>query len=288
MKRSSLRRGLIAAVIAAAALLWADLGGGSLGGRAAAAPLDLSGMNLVFDERFEALSVSPYGPGTRWIAHTPWHGDFGDAAFADPAPGFPFSLTPEGLRIELRRQPDGRWRSGLLSSTDPAGDGFALRYGYFEMRAKLPSGPGVWPAFWLDSRPPPGSTDPSIEIDVIEHYGKFPAAFNSTVTVWTKPGMGANRSQMQINAVPSGTLSETFHDYGVDVGPEWIVFYLDRTEIWRVATPPEHRHGFTILVDLGLGGGWPIDRTPNPSFMVVQYIRAYSAAGTTAAEPSGR
>jgi hypothetical protein len=249
-----------------------------LGGAGPDATLDVSRMTLVFDEPFKTLSVSPHGPGTRWTAHTPWGGDFGDAAFADPAPGFPFSLTPDGLRIEMRKQPDGHWRSGLLASTDAAGDGFAPRYGYFEIRAKLPPGPGVWPAFWLDSVPPPGSPDPSIEIDVFEYYGKFPAVFNSTVTVWTKPDAGPRRSRMRAHAVPPGSLSDAFHTYGVKVDPEWIVFYLDRGEIWRVPTPPEHRHGLTILVDLGLGSGWPIDQTPNPSDMFVDYIRAYADA----------
>ena len=37
--------------------------------------------------------MSAWGPGTRWIAHTPWHGDFGDAAFSDPLPGFPFATA---------------------------------------------------------------------------------------------------------------------------------------------------------------------------------------------------
>jgi hypothetical protein len=30
-----------------------------------------------------------------------------------------------------------------------------------------------------------------------------------------------------------------------------------------------------ILVDLALGAGWPIDHTPNPSIMKVDYVRAY-------------
>jgi hypothetical protein len=33
---------------------------------------------------------------------------------------------------------------------------------------------------------------------------------------------------------------------------------------------------FTILVNLGLGSGWPIDKTPNPSIMEVDYIRVWS------------
>jgi hypothetical protein len=238
--------------------------------------LDLSRFDLVFDERFTNLNVSAYGPGTTWIAHTPWGGDFGDAAFADPKPGFPFSVADGVGRIELRKAENGRWQSGLLATVDPRGNGFTLTYGYFEMRAKLPAGPGVWPAFWLDSVPPKDSLDASIEIDVFEQYGKFPANFNSTVTVWPRIATVKSRSEQKINWVPPGSLSRRFHDYGVDVGPEWIVFYFDRKEIWRIRTPPEHRHGLMILADLGLGSGWPIDKTPNPSFMYIEYIRAYA------------
>ncbi len=245
---------------------------------AAGQALDFSRLKLVFDEDFKALSVSAGGPGTRWTSHTPWGGDFGDAQFVNPQPNFPFSVADGVGRIELRKSADGHWQSGLLSSIDPARNGFMLQYGYFEMRAKLPAGPGVWPAFWLDSLPPPTSNDPSVEIDVMEHYGKFPAAFNSTVTVWPKVDRSTRQSQMKINTVPSGSLSQDFHDYGVRVDPAWIVFYLDRIEIWRVKTPPEHRHGLMILVDLGLGAGWPIDQTPNPSYMYIDYVRAWAPA----------
>ncbi len=252
------------------------LGASVLPRMADANTLDVSHLKLVFDEDFNDLSVSARGPGTRWTAHTPWGGDFGDATFVDPTSGFPFSVSNGMLRIEMRKAENGHWQSGLMASVDPAGEGFSLRYGYFEMRAKLPAGPGVWPGFWLDSLIPPNSTDPSIEVDIIEHYGKFPDAFNSTVTVWPKSKDVRQRSEMNINHVPPGSLSRDFHTYGAQVDPEWTVFYLDRVEIWRARTPPEHKHGLMILVDLGLGGGWPIDQAPNPSYMYVDYIRAYS------------
>jgi hypothetical protein len=238
--------------------------------------LDLAGRKLLFDEDFRQLSVSARGPGTQWIAHTPWGGDFGDAAFADPEPGFPFGVTDGVFHIELRRNAAGTWQSGLLATQDPQGNGFAARYGYFEMRAKLPPGPGTWPGFWLDAMTPQGSPDPSVEVDVIEQYGKFPGNYNSTVTVWPKPGHGKPDSHMHINTVASGTMAAAYHTYGVDVGPEWIVFYMDREETWRIRTPVEHTHPLMILVDLALGSGWPIDQTPSPSFMDIDYIRVFA------------
>src|SRR5260370_28690012 len=73
--------------------------------------IDLKQYRLVFDEDFNTLDVSAVGPGSRWIAHTPWAGDFGDAQFADPTPGFPFSISDGILRIEARKGADGKWRS---------------------------------------------------------------------------------------------------------------------------------------------------------------------------------
>ena len=241
-----------------------------------AAELNVSALELVFDETFRDLSVSPNGPNTRWKAHTPWHGDFGDATFVNPQPGFPFNKVGGEFQIEMRKNLVGHWESGLLSTVGPDGEGFKLRYGYFEMRAKLPAGPGVWPAFWLNAQPAKGTGDPAIEVDIFEHYGKFPAAYNTTVTVWPTAGAGQKpRSTAQIIPVASGSLSSGFHDFGAKIDPAWTVFYFDRIEVWRTATPPEHHTGFMILADLGLGGGWPIDGAPNPSAMWIEYVRAY-------------
>jgi hypothetical protein len=34
-----------------------------------------------------------------------------------------------------------------------------------------------------------------------------------------------------------------------------------------------------VLLDLGLGSGWPIDKAPSPSVMEVEYVRAYQKDG---------
>jgi beta-glucanase (GH16 family) len=260
----------VAAAVAALLCLSAETGSSDR------ATLDLSKFKLVFSDDFKHLDVSPYGPGTVWKAHTPWYGDFGDAKFADPSPGFPFDVANGVFRIEMRKTPDGKWESGLLATKDPYGGGFQLRYGYFELRAKLPAGPGVWPAFWLGSESPKGSLDPGLEVDVFEAYGKFPAAYNSTVTVWPKIDKAHRTSSWKQIKVPPGSLSAAFHSYGVAVMPDWITFYLDGAETWRVKTPEEHKLGLGILIDLGLGAGWPIDHAPNPSYLEIQYVRAYA------------
>jgi hypothetical protein len=247
------------------------------------AELDFSKLTPTFTEDFDdVLSVSPWGPNTRWIAHTPWAGDFGDARFADPLLGiFPFTTENGILRIEAKKDSDGKWASGLLASSDPNGRGFAQQYGYFEMRAKLPKGPGVWPAFWLasvvDKKAPT-----AFEIDVLEYYGNNSSRYQANVHAFQQhPVENAPASNyvwppLPFDVkVPPDALTDNFNTYGVMVTPEWIIFYLNRHEEFRMRTPPEHQRPLQVLVNLALGSGWPIDKTPNPSFMYVDYVHVY-------------
>lgn len=235
------------------------------------AAIDPDKFKLVFDESFDRLDVSAWGPNTRWIAHTPWNGDFGNARFVDPKGDFPFSVRDGVLTITARKTDKG-WQSGLLASTDPKGNGFSQRYGYFEMRARFPAGEGVWPAFWLVSR---GDVK-SVEVDVVEHYGHLPGRYTASLHIWDRKDPKLTKSFHQWVNVPPGTLSNDFHTYGVSVDPQQTRYYFDRKEVWSIATPQELTLPLTVLLDLGLGAGWPIDQAPNPFSMQVDYVRAWA------------
>ncbi|MBO1909654.1 glycoside hydrolase family 16 protein [Microvirga sp. 3-52] len=236
--------------------------------------IDLDKYILTFEEEFYTLDVSSRGPDTRWIAQTPWGGNFGKAAFAAPKPGFPFSIEDGVLRIEARKDNNGKWRSGLLASVDLSGKGFSQQYGYFEIRAKLPIGEGLWPAFWLIGLDRETHT---AEIDVLEHYGHAPDRYKSAVHVWNRSDRGKSRSVYHQNPVLAGSLYDQFNTYGVDVGPKWIRFFFNRAEVWRTRTPPHHRQPMYVLLNLGLGGGPPINNAPSPAYMFIDYVRAYQA-----------
>ncbi len=247
--------------------------------------LNLDGYELTFADEFDTVpDVSPWGPGTRWIAHTPWDGDFGDAAFMDPQPGFPFTVDNGILRIEARKDDafiaTDRWKrfwgAGCLASNDRKGNGFAQQYGYFVMRAKLPSGVGVWPAFWLassfDRTDAQAGKDGTIEIDVIEYYGR-PETYQSVVHVWEP---APHHAEGNTAYTSRGFCTDSFRDYGVMVEPDWITMYADGVAVWRTKTPPEHKRPLMLLLNLALGSGWPIDQVKNPTYMYVDYVRVYA------------
>lgn len=232
--------------------------------------LDVDNMTLTFQDAFDTLSISAWGPGTRWIAHTPWNGDFGGARFADPSGEFPFAVQDGMLRITAARDSEGVWRSGLIASVDSDGNGFAQQYGYFEMRARLPDGPGVWPAFWLIGKDRSKAT---AEIDVIEYYGDKPGAYSSTVHVWHRDGRH-DSDYSRIKAFATANPAD-MHRYGVKIDSDFIRMYFDGSLVWKTKVLPEHRQPMYILIDLGIVDGITKVAAADPSFMFVDYVRAY-------------
>lgn len=239
----------------------------------------------VMMEEFNDLSISSsvFGP-TRWTAHTPWNGDFGDAQFLDPSGSGPFEIKNNILTITASKQENGKWTSGLIAAADATGAGTGTQYGYFEARMKMPPGPGTWPAFWLASLKPANTGDGNVEIDIIEYYGQFPSAYHSVVHVWFKDRARSIGSD-KIVRIPENSLIEEFHTFGVDISPQNIVFIRDGVEQWSFPTPHELNGPMYPLLNLALGGGWPIDETPNPSVLLIDYVQG--AGGHPRAARSG-
>jgi beta-glucanase (GH16 family) len=149
------------------------------------------------------------------------------------------------------------------------------------MKARLPIGMGVWPAFWLVGV---DKTRRAAEIDVMEFYGGFPGDYHSVAHLWEdhKDLMGHGH----LTAVPYGSLSGAFNTYGVLIDPAVTTFYLNRRRVWSIPTPPEYRQPMYILANLALGGGWPIDQLSSPQVMDIQYIHVFQAMGARADAPA--
>jgi beta-glucanase (GH16 family) len=242
----------------------------------AAEPSQSCELHPLLLEEFDELraSANRIGPA-RWTAHTPWAGDFGEAAFANPGPKGPFKIENGILSITASKDQNGRWTSGLLAAADASGAGTGTRYGYFEARMKMPAGRGTWPAFWLAALKPAAMTEGNVEIDVIEYYGQFPSAYQAATHIWYKDPQ-KTRGEAQKIDIPADSLLNEFHTFGVDISPQAIVFFLDSKPVWAQPTPPELDGPLYPLVNLALGGGWPIDQAPNPSTLLIDYVHVFA------------
>ena len=244
-------------------------------------PSPVAGCELtpVMMEEFDTLKAAAWklDPGVRWTAHTPWNGDFGDAKFIDPGPDGPFSVDDGILSITAKRDENGKWTSGLLAAADSSGAGTGTQWGYFEARMKFPPGPGTWPAFWVVPLEPVPGPDGNIELDVVEYYGRSTGEYGISIHAWYDD-KEKYRLDDYFHKVPANSLIDNWNTYGVDISPQAIVFYLNREEVWRQPTPSEIDTPMYPIVNLGLGAGWPIDKTPNPSVLLVDYVHVYGRA----------
>lgn len=240
-----------------------------------------AGYHLTFDDEFNSLSISDVnGAGTKWYSHTVQCCMYDTstpstptymAGITAPAGQDPYSLVSGGgLDIRLQKT-NGAWYSGVLATVDSTGKGFAQQYGYFEMMAKFPSAPGTWPAFWLLNSAALTSQANAGEIDVVESYMQFPNYVNTTLHDWTPPATTPFYQQAQVANLSSG-----YHIFGMLWTAQTITFYCDGVKLYSTPTPAIMNQPYYPIIDLGLGGGWPTNQTPQQNDMIVKYVRVYA------------
>jgi beta-glucanase (GH16 family) len=155
---------------------------------------------------------------------------------------------------------------------------FAFQYGYMEIRAKVPYGNGLWPAFW--TLPADLSWPP--EIDVFEILGNAPHIINMHYHYPT-----ANGGDGDSGAKWAGPdFSADWHTYAVDWEPHAIIWYVDGIERRRY-TDASHivSKPMYLVANLAVGGDWP--GSPNritrfPSYFEIDYIRVWRRAASPA------
>lgn len=233
---------------------------------------------LYFDD-FTALDLTKYL--TRWWytpaladgCSLPGNGELQLYVNADgPLRAKPWTVANSVLALTATPDPTHGYLSGMLNSHGQ----FSRTYGYFAIRAKLPKGAGVWPAFWLLRED--GSWPP--EIDVFEWINSTPPAVN----MGTHSAIGGgNVPQGGFVAIPDPTTD--FHEYGVDWQADVCTFYLDGKLVLTAPTPADMNQPMYFIVNLAVGG-WagPPDPAAFPATLLVDWIgvwASHSAKGAT-------
>lgn len=147
---------------------------------------------------------------------------------------------------------------------------FSFQYGYMEVRARIPSGQGLWPAIWMM---PASYKDGDGEIDVMENLGQDPSTVYGTVHV---------HGQQQQHTFHGIDLSQGYHTYAVDWEPDHISWYIDG-QLYGTTTntsliPAEPMYP---IINLAVGGSWggnPDATTPFPATMDIDYIHVWQKA----------
>lgn len=150
----------------------------------------------------------------------------------------PGHVTAEGKRFDFI--------SGRMDTRET----FDFRYGTVAARIRLPSGAGLWPAFWLLGY---GSWPEAGEIDVLEYVGE-PDWVSAAVH---GPGYYGEGGLSNKFFFPADDQVTDWHVYSVDWRPDRLVFKVDDGTIYRVTRP---------MVDFF--GPWVFDK---PKFLILNF-----------------
>jgi beta-glucanase (GH16 family) len=164
---------------------------------------------------------------------------------------------------------------------------FEAQYGRIEARIKVPTGAGLWPAFWmLGTNIDQVGWPQSGEIDVMENVGRQPNRLYGTLH---GPGYSGGNGYGSTVDLPE-PLADEFHVFAVDWEPGHIVWTVDGTR-YHEATPADvaprewvYDHPFYLLLNLAVGGqfGGPVaEDTVFPASMIVDYVRVYGPTDAT-------
>ena len=158
---------------------------------------------------------------------------------------------------------------------------FSQQYGRFEARMKTPYGPGLWPAFWLlGSNIDEVSWPQCGEIDIMELRGQIPNVINGSIH---GPGYSGGNPVSKGFTLSNDRFDTEYHIFAVEWGEDFIDFFVDNTLYQRI-TPDDvpgewvYDNDFFIILNVAVGGsyvGFPVNDTPFPQQMIVDYVRGY-------------
>lgn len=159
----------------------------------------------------------------------------------------------------------------------------AFKFARIDIRAQLPKGKGIWPAFWLlPQNNVYGGWPRSGEIDLMEVVGHEPNRTHGTLHYGPGPGSTQiNRSY----TLPAGkTFNDEFHVFSIEWKQDQIKWYVDgnlfstvnKSDFGTVNYP--FNESFFLIFNLAVGGNWPgspDETTYFPQWLIVDYIRVY-------------
>jgi len=162
------------------------------------------------------------------------------------------------------------------------------KYGRFEVRARIDTDLGLWPAIWtlgVDKEWPQNG-----EIDLLEMYRikDQPTILANTAWGTAKRWTAAwNSQRYPLSSLTTDAAGWTaaFHLWRMDWDERWIRIYLDdvllnQTDLTTTVNPDgsnPFRQAHYLLLNLAVGsnGGTPADPGPFPRHYEIDYVRVY-------------
>ncbi len=272
----------------------------------------ITGMTLVWQDEFNGTTLDTskwnYEQGY-YISNDPNSWGWGNAELAHYTDSSQNVFVQDGkLNIRALNEPKSfpqdpnryaQYSSGKINTKD----NFAFQYGRVDIRAKLPTGNGIWPALWmLPEDSIYGAWAASGEIDIMEAKGRLPGTTSGAVHFGGQ--WPVNRYIAGEYYFPQGqTFANDFHVYSVIWEKDSFKWYVDgkfffkvsKDQWYSVAAPnnPDapFDQPFYLIMNLAVGGHFDGGLAPDPddipATMQVDYVRVYKDGDNGEGEGGG-
>jgi beta-glucanase (GH16 family) len=175
------------------------------------------------------------------------------------------------------------WYRDITSARLTTRDIESWEHARFEIRAKMPTGVGTWPAFWAMGEDDKLEWPAVGEIDAMEYVGRDRSHVIGTVHGATDEG---DHWFLQADTDSDTLLSADMHTYAVEWDDEEVSWYLDGEEYGTVTRREVEAEGdwafdrpFYLILNLAIGGvlgGEVPDSLTFPQELVVDWVRVYA------------
>jgi beta-glucanase (GH16 family) len=151
-----------------------------------------------------------------------------------------------------------------------------------EVRAKLPSGKGIWPAIWSMGTDIPQVGWPSCgEVDIMEFVGHTPGVVWGTFH-WQNARKEKYDHRMSGDSIRFADLHGNYHIYGVERTANSLSFFVDNTYYFTFTPDSSVKkdlftHPFYLLLNTAIGGDWggAVDSSIFPQKFCIDWVRAF-------------
>lgn len=148
-----------------------------------------------------------------------------------------------GTLVLTSKYAKGKYTSGAIQLHPKK----AFKYGRIEIRAKLPNGRGLFPAFWMMT----ASGKKLPEIDIMEMLGHEPTRLWMVYHYWhAQQGQQRTYSTLQNKDFSNG-----YHIYALDWQPKRLMWLIDGKEVFRTNKAPNEK--MNLILNTAIGGNWP-------------------------------